>query len=326
MPNFSKTIKKNDTPIKNVAFLILKLSNSLHIPSRFSQKPLSPCNCYAMSPPKFGCYLRYNSKMLKLNTMSKLSTNHQFLDFSDYGRPAACWIAQQLKNTAVTPIHVTFAFAVSGLLAMVCMLIHFYWAAGFFLILKSILDAADGELSRVKNTPSYTGRYLDSNFDIIINLLLLITICYITEGYWFYTFIAFICIQLQGTLYNYYYIIIRNKYKGGDKTSRIIEDTAPKAFDNENQTTVNVLFFFYTLLYGVFDKIIYQLDKEAVHAHHFPNWFMSLISVFGLGFQLLIMSVMLAFGWIDYIIPFFIYYSGLLVVFIAIRKRFVESF
>ena len=274
--------------------------------------------------PQFGRYLRYNSKMLKLNSMSKLSTKNQFLDFSDYGRPVAKWIANNLKNTATTPIHITFGFAISALFAMACMLNHYYWTAGFFLILKSILDAADGELSRVKNTPSYTGRYLDSNFDFIINLLLLITICYITEGSWFYTFIAFICIQLQGTLYNYYYVIIRNKYNGGDKTSRIIEDKAPKAFDNESQTMVNVLYFFYTLFYGIFDKIIYNLDKEAIDAKHFPNWFMSLISIFGLGFQLLIMSVMLAFDWIDYIIPFFIYYTLLLVLFMGIRKRFVQ--
>ncbi len=256
--------------------------------------------------------------------MSKLSTNSQFLDFSDYGRPAACWVVRQLEPTATTPIHVTFAFAVSGLLAIACMLNHYYWAAGFFLIIKSILDAADGELSRVKNTPSYAGRYLDSNFDIILNLLLLLTIRFITEGPWFYTFFSFFCIQLQGTLYNYYYVIIRYKDKGGDKTSRIIEDKTPKAFENENQTTVGVLFFFYKLLYGVFDIIIYQLDKKAVHAQRFPNWFMSLISIYGLGFQLLIISAMLALGWVDYIIPFFIYYTLLLIVFIIIRKRFVH--
>ena len=39
-----------------------------------------------------------------------------------------------------------------------------------FIILKSIIDAADGELARVKQTPSYAGRYLDSVFDIILNL------------------------------------------------------------------------------------------------------------------------------------------------------------
>ena len=45
--------------------------------------------------------------------------------------------------------------------------------------------------------------------------------------------------------------------------------------------------------YRFFDKAIYQLDKEAEQADHFPKWFMTALSAFGLGFQLLIISVML---------------------------------
>jgi phosphatidylglycerophosphate synthase len=256
--------------------------------------------------------------------MSKLSAENHFLDFSDYGRPVAKWIAESLKNTSITPIHVTIWFGISGLIAMACMLMGHYWAAGIFLIIKSILDAADGELSRVKNTPSYTGRYLDSIFDIILNALLLMTIAYISNGAWFYTFLAFICIQLQGTLYNYYYVIIRNKYDGGDTTSRIFENKAPTAMKGESQSTVDVLFLFFTLFYALFDKIIRESDENAIKARYFPNWFMSLISLYGLGFQLLIMSVMLAFNLVNYIIPFFIFYSFLLIVFIGIRRHFLN--
>jgi phosphatidylglycerophosphate synthase len=255
--------------------------------------------------------------------MSKLSADNRFLDLSDYGRPIAKWIAESLKNTAATPIHVTIAFGISGLMAIACLLTEHYWAAGGFLILKSILDAADGELSRIKNTPSYTGRYLDSTFDIILNALILATLCYISNGSWFYTFLAFVALQLQGTLYNYYYVILRHKDAGGDMTSRVFEDKAPTAFAGESQKAVNVLFFLFTLFYGVFDRIIIQLDKSAPQSRRFPNWFMSLVSLYGLGFQLLIITVMLAFDLVAYIIPFFIFYSCLLVVFITIRKQFI---
>ena len=51
-----------------------------------------------------------------------------------------------------------------------------------FLILKSILDAADGELGRMNQKPSYIGRYLDSVSDIILNALFFIAIWYITES------------------------------------------------------------------------------------------------------------------------------------------------
>ena len=82
--------------------------------------------------------------------MSKLPKEYQFIDLSDYGRPIAKIIANSLKNTTITPIHVTVGFVISGLLAILCILNHYYWAAAFFLVLKSILDAADGELARIK--------------------------------------------------------------------------------------------------------------------------------------------------------------------------------
>ncbi len=251
--------------------------------------------------------------------MSKLPKQNQFIDLSDYGRPIAKVIAGSLKNTAFTPIHVTIAFILSGLIAIACILNHYYWAAAFFLVLKSILDAADGELARLKKTPSYTGRYLDSVSDIVLNLLILITVWYVTNGSIFYALLAFFGIQLQGTLYNYYYVILRKKYDG-DTTSRIFEDKTPKALKGEKQRNVDILFGLYTLFYGVFDKIIHRIDSGAVTSQNLPNWFMTAVSTFGLGFQLLIIGFMLALGLKNYIIPFFIGYSIFILVFIAVRR------
>ena len=251
--------------------------------------------------------------------MSKLPKKNQFLDLSDYGRPIAKVIANVLKNTSFTPIHVTISFVISGLVAIACILNDYYWATVFFLVLKSILDAADGELARIKNTPSYTGRYLDSVSDIILNLLLLMTIWYVTKGSILFTLIAFFGIQLQGTLYNYYYVILRNRYNG-DTTSRIFEDKPPIAMEGEKQKNVNLLFALYRFFYGTFDKIIYYLDGEAVKSKRLPKWFMTAVSTFGLGFQLLVIGLMLAFDLKQYIVPFFIGYSLFILVFIGIRR------
>ncbi len=251
--------------------------------------------------------------------MSKLPKENQFLDLSDYGRPIAILIAKSLKNTGFTPIHVTLAFVVCGLLAIYFILNGHYWATALFLILKSVLDAADGELARVKETPSYTGRYLDSVSDIILNFLLLLTIWYVTNGSFLFTLFAFFGIQLQGTLYNYYYVILRNKYHG-DTTSRVFESTSPIAMKGEKQHHVDILFRIYKVLYGFYDKIIYRMDKKAIHSKQLPNWFMTLVSTFGLGFQLLIIGVMLVLGLKQYIIPFFIGYSLFILVFIGLRK------
>lgn len=253
--------------------------------------------------------------------MSKLPQEHKFFDLSDYGRPAARVIANSLKNTAFTPIHVTISFIIAGLIAIYCILNEHYWLAAFFLISKSILDAADGELARVKKKPSYSGRYLDSVADIILNALFFIAIAYISNTAIWICFVAFLGLQLQGTLYNYYYVILRNKLNG-DTTSRVFENTTPKALKGEIQKHVNILFSLYKLLYGGFDKTIYVIDSKAIKGKVFPNWLMTSISTFGLGFQLLLISIMLVLDLKEFILPFFLSYTIMVFVFIAIRKRF----
>lgn len=260
----------------------------------------------------------YLPSLIQLS-LSKLPREHRFLDLSDYGRKPARAIATSLQHTSFTPIHVTIGFIISGLLAIFCLLNDQMWGAAFFLTLKSVLDAADGELARIKQTPSYTGRYFDSVSDIVLNLLIIIALWHVTNSGWSLAILAFIALQLQGTLYNYYYVILRNRFSG-DTTSRVFEDQAPVAMKGESQRVVNVFFTLYTICYRQFDKAIFLMDRNAANGTWFPNWFMTAVSAFGLGFQLLIMSVMLLLGWIEYIIPFFICYSTFIFVLIGIRR------
>ena len=258
--------------------------------------------------------------------MPKLSKDYRFLDLSDYGRPAAIIFANYIKDSRLTSIHITILFILSGLTAVFYILQGQYLYAGVLLILKSILDAADGELSRIKNRPSYIGRYLDSISDIIINFLIITSIGYKTNSPLLYSFLALLAIQFQGTLYNYYYVILRNNSSDGDNTSRIFEYTSPKALNGESQYTVDLLFNIYKTLYGLFDDIVYRIDKSALRSKSFPKWFMTIVSLYGLGFQLMITSTMLALGLIDYIIPFFIYYTGITGLIVSIRKYFINDF
>ncbi|MFT6825912.1 MAG: hypothetical protein ACJAYD_000461, partial [Patiriisocius sp.] len=133
------------------------------------------------------------------------------------------------------------------------------------------------------------------------------------------TILAFFGIQLQGTLYNYYYVILRNKVQG-DTTSRVFETKTPTALPGEKQKTVTFLFALYRTLYGTFDAVIYALDRTAYSGSILPNWFMTCLSFFGLGFQLLLIGVLLVAGLKDFIAPVFILFSILVFVFIGIRK------
>ncbi|SDX25790.1 CDP-alcohol phosphatidyltransferase family protein [Flavobacterium degerlachei] len=257
--------------------------------------------------------------------MSKLAPQDKFLDLSDYGRTPGKLLANRLKNTRFTPIHVTLLFGLCGLIAIYFILKNQYYLAGIFIVLKSIIDAADGELARIKNTPSYTGRYLDSVFDIVLNFLFLTAIWYVSTTPFWITLLAFFCIQLQGTLYNYYYVILRNRSVGGDKTSKIFEDKTPKALAGETQKSVDILHLIYTIVYGGFDKIIHALDSDAYKRKTFPNWFMTFVSLYGLGFQLLLIALMLSLNYIEHISSFFIGYSVFIFILIGIRKWFFKA-
>ncbi|MCH7412808.1 CDP-alcohol phosphatidyltransferase family protein [Belliella sp. R4-6] len=256
--------------------------------------------------------------------MPKLPSEEKFIDVSDYGRPIARAFVDQIKHTKITPVQVTYLFGISGIIAIYCILNSHYFTAGVFLIVKSILDAADGELARTKNRPSYTGRYLDSIFDIFLNFFFLLAIWKVTDTHFLIMILAFVCMQLQGTLYNYYYVILRHKTEGGERTSKIIENERPKAFYTESQKTVDILYDTYNLLYIIFDKAIYQLDKNANESIVFPKWFMSMISIYGLGFQLLIIATFISIGFVSIVIPFLIYYTVLLFLFVYIRKNVLK--
>ena len=251
--------------------------------------------------------------------MSKLPKKYQFIDLSDYGRKPGHWIASRLQHTNLTAIHVTTMFIITGLIAIGFLLNGYLMTSAFFIILKSILDAADGELSRLKKNPSYVGRYYDSIADLVLNFCFLLSFWYLTDISIIFMLIAFLGIQLQGTLYNFYYVILRNSVEG-DTTSRVIENTKPKAFKGESQSRVNLFYKIYNILYICFDKSMYYMDKVARFSKPFPKWFMTLISLYGLGFQLLLMALMLIFNLQNFVIPFFIGYSVLIIIFICIRK------
>ena len=256
--------------------------------------------------------------------MAKLPKEFQFIDLSDYGRPGGCWIAKRFQHTSITPIHVTTMFFIIGLLAIGFMIYEYYVTAAFLIVLKSILDAADGELSRLKNTPSYVGRYYDSIADILLNFCFLSAFCYMSHSSVFLMLLAFIGIQMQGTVFNYYYVILRHSVDG-DSTSRIIEDSAPKAFKGESQKMVNIFYKIYDILYISFDKVMFYMDRNARYSPPFPKWFMTLVSIYGLGFQLLIMAFMLVFQLHEFVIPFFIIYSVFIFVFVGLRLSLLKS-
>ena len=255
--------------------------------------------------------------------MPKLSNEDKFIDFSDYGRPIATFLAYYLSKIKINAIQVTIVFFLAGLVGVYCIYTQqFIWGA-IFLMIKNILDAVDGEVARITNHPSIIGRYLDSVFDFIINLLIFIAVLSVVSTSNMVFFWAFLGIEFQCSIYNFYYVILRRRLNN-DETSRVFEYRKPIAYRYESQKIVNVLHAIFLTLYIIFDLFVLFLDKKAIQVRVFPKWFMSLISLLGLGFQLLLICLFLCLGLPEIILPFFAWYSIFGFFIILIRKLFVR--
>ena len=257
--------------------------------------------------------------------MTKLPKDKSFIDFSDYARPFALGLVKLLMPTKIGAYTITTSFLIVGILASYLIYINENLVLAAILILvKSMLDAADGEIARRRNEPSMVGRYLDSVFDFIINLLLFYSIAHVFNQNFGIMLIALILFQLQGSVFNFYYLIKRQQ-ANGDLTSRIFEREEPKPFERDNISVMKFLHKLYLLIYGWQDYIIYKLDKDALNTVELPNWFLTLVSFFGLGFQLLIIAILVVLNIHNYVLYFFIFpYTLLALVVIGVRKIFVK--
>ncbi len=257
--------------------------------------------------------------------MPKLPEDKKFLDLSDYARPFAIILVKLLYPTKVGAYTLTFSFLIVGI--FVSILIYkntlLYFAA-LLLLVKSLLDAADGEMARQRNTPSLVGRYFDSVSDFVVNLFLFLSIALTFKINIVITVLSLIAFQLQGSLYNYYYLIKRYQCDG-DKTSRIFEREEPKPFPRDNPRLLKLLHKTYLIIYGWQDVLVHKLDKKAIETKELPGWFLTLVSIFGLGFQLLLIAAFIFHGSHNNVIYFFLVpYSLLAIIVIMIRRIFVK--
>ncbi len=244
---------------------------------------------------------RDTPKRSSMHSSHKLPEHARFLDLSDYGRYPARILARSLAATWVRPIHITGLYTWVGM-AAIGLLWQGYWGwAAVLLLLKSVLDAADGELARVKQQPSVVGRYADSISDMLLNIGFLTAIGILTSASVWGIVAAIFSMQLQGTLYNYYYLIRRHQMRG-DATSRIREYSPPVPEPGDDPLWVGRLHRVYLILYGWQDAIIHRLDPTA-DRQPISNGILTLVSVYGLGFQLLLIAGMLAVGWVEWVVP-----------------------
>lgn len=99
-------------------------------------------------------------------------------------RPLAHLVVSTLLPLRVPPPTVVLAGATAGIAAAVELVRGDYVLAAALLVLKTVLDGADGALARASGRISAFGRYLDSECDLLVNAALFGAIGY-AAGRWF---------------------------------------------------------------------------------------------------------------------------------------------
>ncbi len=238
-------------------------------------------------------------------TLDKVQSADKFLDLSDYARPVARRLTRMLVNTPITPIQITVAYTVVGLLAALLFATGAYLngaIAGVLLLVKSTLDAVDGSLARARKRPSRVGRFLDSICDYFINAAVFFGIALnggaITLEKLIVAFLALECATWQGTAFNYYYVYYR-KLTAGDTTSQLDENEA-KNYPWDNPQVVQALLNVYLIIYGWQDVLLAKLDRAITPDRAAPIYrdkrLLTATTAMGLGFQLLLIAICV---WLD---------------------------
>ncbi|HTP06711.1 MAG TPA: CDP-alcohol phosphatidyltransferase family protein [Anaerolineae bacterium] len=238
-------------------------------------------------------------------TIDKVPAADKFLDLSDYARPIARRLTRALVNTRITPIQITIAYTVIGLIAALLFAMGGYFngvVAGILLLVKSTLDAVDGSLARARNRPSRLGRFLDSLCDYFINAAVIFGIASnggaITIEKAILAVLTLESATWQGSAFNYYYVYYR-KLTRGDTTSQVNE-TEAENYPWDNPRVVQALLNIYLIVYGWQDALLARLDRAITPDRASPIYrdkhLLTAITVMGTGFQLLLIALC---AWFD---------------------------
>ena len=95
-------------------------------------------------------------------------------------RPLSNLLVPVFARAGVTPTAVVLANAVSGLIAALALARGELLAAALLLQLKTLLDNADGQLARVTGRVTLSGRYLDTEADLVVNAAVFAALGHVT--------------------------------------------------------------------------------------------------------------------------------------------------
>jgi hypothetical protein len=246
-------------------------------------------------------------------------------------RPAAFRIVVFLYDTKVHSIHVTACFLVVGIAAALLIAWGGYLGlvlAALLIQLKSILDAADGQLARARKTPSRVGRFFDSAADFVVSLMLVAACSFLLyertgEISFFVTGSAvFLFSEIQNSFWVYYNAYYRSISSGSPES--ILDESSDDVvypYDEDKPGILAFLRTFYKFAYSWQDRLIAFLDAVSrklagVQEKHTMFWygnirFLKATGLLGLGTNLFVMSFALVLNEPSYYFVFVLCFANI---------------
>ncbi len=198
-------------------------------------------------------------------------------------RPIAALFVWLVYPTTLTPNHVTLLAIVAGFEAGGA-----YWigtpaaiaAGGVLIVLKDILDDADGQLARAKNLYSRRGRFLDSLGDVAVNIVVFAALTHAVyrihtnaTTVWF-GILSLLGITLRVSYHVFYqasFLHLQNRYE----LNRISEEVTGE--DAGGDPVALRLQEWFQIVYGWQDRLMIRIDRwcrgESFDETHLPVWY-----------------------------------------------------
>lgn len=218
-------------------------------------------------------------------------------------RPLAGLVVRAVYATPITPNFLTISATAVGVGAALLYTRGTFIAtvaAGLCLLMKDVLDSADGQLARAQDLYSRTGRFLDSIGDFVVNLLVFGAIGYVLSQSFGPSAVLLALACFWGTtlrvsyhvFYHASYLHLHRAYE----TNRIIEEVREE--DRRGNAITLTLQRIFQGIYGWQDRLMVCIDgwcrrdKTLSDADWFANKIgLRLSGLIGLGSELFLLTL-----------------------------------
>jgi archaetidylinositol phosphate synthase len=166
--------------------------------------------------------------------------------------PLADRLALLLRPLQVRPTAVVLANGVAGLAAALALLDGAYVVAAILLQLKTLFDNADGRLARVSGRVTLTGRYLDTELDLVLNVVLFAALAHATGEPWL-GLAAFVALTL----------VLSVNFNLAELTAAALGDARPQPAPSGGRLE-HALEGVYAWLFGPQDRLIRSFSERRL--------------------------------------------------------------